>query len=220
VWPQIREIEQLGLVVLENAEVRLVDHVFRYWLTIALDPTTRPDPLADEGSVRRLVTRYEELFQAERAARGHHVEAWVRDVARGFAGQSIEGRRFGSPGRHIRVPTVDLVRRAAAYDGNAEVRDHPSEVELDLCFGQDEVWLGEVRDRGQRPGPQDIDLLVRKDRFLRRVLGLAPGPTWFVSLNGFGKGARERAEELGVLLSNDKDIEAIGAEVGVLRPPA
>jgi hypothetical protein len=93
----------------------------------------------------------------------------------------------------------------------------PAEVELDLCFGDDLLWLGEVRRRAGRTSAEDISLAQGKAAFLREAHGLTDGPTWFISISGFADGVRERARELGVYTSDARDVEAIRSQVATLR---
>jgi hypothetical protein len=122
------------------------------------------------------------------------------------------------PGRHVTLPQVEQVNRIVAFDAQGEVLGQPSEVELDLCFGTDDVWLGEVRDRRRRATADDIRLAARKAAFLRRAHRLPDGPTWFVSISGFDGVAAEAARQRGVYVSALRDIEAIRSEVASRRP--
>jgi hypothetical protein len=124
--------------------------VFRYWVARASDPLSPKAVLPDLDAARRAVSHYEEAFLRQREQQGPLREGYVRDVCRSFAGQNVNGRRFGAPGRHIRLPRVSTVERIVAFDEPGEVFGKSSEVGLDLHFGDDEVWLAEVRDRRQR----------------------------------------------------------------------
>ncbi len=107
------------------------------------------------------------------------------------------------------LPRVSTVERIVALDERGEVFGRPSEVELDLRFGDDEMWLGEVRDRRWRTTAEDSRLAARKAAFLRRAHGLAAGPLWFVSMSGFEGRAAEEARRLGVYVSTLRDVEAV-----------
>jgi len=216
-WPLARKLERIGLVVRDNTRISLVDPVFRYWLVTAWNPGVQPPDIADPAVAGRAIKNYQEAYLAQRSDRGRLVEAYVRDLVRNFAGQLLDGRRFGRPGVRVSVPTVDDVRRVAVQDAAGEVFGHPAEIELDLCFGTERTWLAEVRDRTKRPTATDIDLLVRKAEVVRRLLGLGPGEAWFISFSGFGRDARLRASELGVLVSGERDLQAIAATTGVRR---
>jgi hypothetical protein len=216
-WPLARELERIGLVVRDNTQISLVDPVFRYWLVTAWNPGAQSPGIADPAVAARAIKNYQEAYLSLRSDRGRLIEAYVRDLVRNFAGQSLDGRRFGRPGVRVLVPTVDDVRRVAVQDAAGEVFGHPAEIELDLCFGKERTWLAEVRDRTKRPTATDIDLLVSKAEVVRRLLGLGPGESWFISFSGFGSDARLRASELGVLVSGERDLEAIAATTGIRR---
>jgi len=185
------------------------DPVFRYWVARASDPLSPKPVLPDPEAARRAARQYEEAFLRQREEQGPLREGYIRDLCRSFAGQKIEGRRLGVPGRHVTLPRVSAVERIVAFDDAGEVFGRPSEVELDLRFGDDEVWLGEVRDRRRRATAEDVRLAGRKAAFLRRAHGLGPSPLWFVSTSGFEERALEEARSLGVYVSALRDVEAI-----------
>ncbi len=120
------------------------------------------------------------------------------------------------PGRRVRVPTVDKVTSVRATDpaGATLGTSAPVEVELDLCFGEDELWLGEVKRRAERATAADIATLVRKDAFLRKALSLPAGKSWFVSYYGFEQAARDLASKNGIYTSTMPDLQAIRGAVG------
>lgn len=219
-WPHARQLESLGVVEREGGKIRLADPIFRYWLVKAYDPEAVMPDIANLEASARVIGDYRQAYLGLKEDRGRMVEAYTRDLVRNFDGQLIEGSRFGRPDSHVRLPVVDDVRRIAALDDAGDIFGHPSEVELDLCFGTEATWLAEVRDRGRRPTSGDIDTLVRKASFLRRTLGLGEGETWFISFTGFSQEARERAREVGVLVSGERDLEAIGAATGIRLPTA
>ena len=214
-WGYVRELERIGVVQRAGTRVSLVDPVFGFWLVRSQDPEA-PADLVNEARVSRAIKRFEERWLADRADRGLVVEGYVRDLIRTFGGQVIDGKRLGITGS-IALPDGSNVRRIMADDAGGEVFGYPSSVELDACFGTDEVWLCEVKDRSRKSDAADIDRLVRKDAFLRRTLGLPGGRSWFVSFGGFTKAARERAAANGVLLSRREDLDSIASVVATRR---
>lgn len=110
------------------------------------------------------------------------------------------------------------MKAISAYDATCEVRTYPSEIELDVCFGTDTIWLGELKDRNQKAEPKDIRLAASKAAFLRRAHSLPVGPTWFVSVSGFTEEARDEAKRLSVYVSDVADIEAIRNVTAAARP--
>ncbi len=205
-----QDLSRLGLV--EEAESRTYafsDPVFRYWVACTSDPLAARPLLLDPDAARRAARTYEEAFLRERELHGPLREGYVRETCRAFDGQPVDGRRFGAPGRHVTLPRVSDVDRIVAHDASGTVLGRPSEVELDLCFGDNLVWLAEVRDRARRAKAAEIILVARKAAFLRAAHGLPPGPTWFVSTRGFEEDARRVAAEHGVYVSSIRDIEAI-----------
>lgn len=216
-WRHAQELERVGIFEKSNSRYRLVDPIFRYWLAEANSLGGVPG-IADPFAANRAIKHYEQAYLRERADRGRLVEAYVRDLIRSFDGQQIEGRRLGLPGQHVRVPNGSDVRRVLASDPAGEVFGHPAEIELDACFGQDETWLVEVRDRTRRPSRSDIELLDRKATFLRRACRLSPGRNWLITFSGLGEGARAKAVGLGVLVSAENDLQAIASVTGVQRP--
>lgn len=217
-WRHVQDMERIGVFERRgDGSYILSDPIFRYWLAVANSLGGVPE-IADPAAADRAIRKYEEAYLRERADRGRLVEAYVRDLIRGFAGQKIDGRRFGRPGRHIELPNGDDVRRLAAKDATGAVFGYPADVELDACFGGREGWLVEVRDRSRKPSKADIELLARKSAFLRERHGLGDGYTWLISFSGLGVEARNRAGELGILVSGDNDVRAIADAVGVARP--
>lgn len=219
-YRHLSEIDRYGLVERRaNGAYALTDPVFRYWLAAASNAGESKLVLTDAAKVARAIGRYEEAYLRERSNRGRLVEGYLRDVARNFAGQVIDGKRFGAPGRSVRLPSVTAVKRPLASDPEGEVFGHAAEIELDLCFGDAETWLAEVRDRSKRITAADVELLARKAKFLRRALSLADGPTWFVTFGGAEQTARKLAESLDIYVSGDRDVQAIESVVGVRRAP-
>lgn len=109
------------------------------------------------------------------------------------------------------------MRRIVADDPDGEIFGYQAPVELDACFGTNEVWLCEVKDRSKKSDSADINRLMRKDAFLRKTLGLPPGRSWFVSFGGFTKGARELAAANEVLSSRREDLDSIASVVATPR---
>jgi hypothetical protein len=217
-WRHAQELERLGIVERgEAGKYTLVDPIFRFWLAAANSLGGVPG-VADPLAANRAIKNYEQAYLRERADRGRFVEAYVRDLIRSFDGQQIEGRRLGLPGRHIRVPNGSDVRRIAVNDPAGEVFGYSAEVELDACFGKTETWLVEVRDRTRKPSRADVELLARKATYLRRAGQLPPGRAWLITFAGLGQEARDRATELGILVSGDSDVRAIADVTGVQRP--
>src|SRR5216683_2795784 len=213
-YRHVQELAELGLLreVSERA-FAFADPVFRYWVAVANDPLTPEPVLVDAMGARRTARVYEEAYLHEREIHGSLQEGYLRDVCRSFAGQRVDGRRFGVPGQHIRLPHVSIVERIVAFDEAGEVFGRASEVELDMRFGDDTVWLGEVRRRAKKAAVNDIERAAKKTDFLRRAHALQDGPTWFVSVSGFAGAARERARALRVYTSDLRDIEALRNEI-------
>jgi hypothetical protein len=213
-----RELAEMG-ILLEAPErtFQYADPVFRYWVTVANDPLAAEPVLLDATAARRAVQIYEEAYLREREVQGALQEGYLRDLCRNFAGQRVDGRRFGVPGRHIALPRVSDVRRVIALDAAGEVFNRPAEVELDLCFGDDVTWLGEVRRRARRASTGDLFRTAKKEALLRRLHSLRDGPTWFVSISGFEEDSRKRAREIGVYISDLADVEALRNEVATRR---
>ncbi|MHB1161366.1 MAG: AAA family ATPase [Chloroflexota bacterium] len=209
------DLTWLGLV--EERDQRsyvFSDPVFRYWIANASDPVVAaPLPLSGEGA-RRAANLYQEAYLREREQHGPLSEGYVRDLCRTFAGQQVEGRRFGAGGSHVRLPVVTGVERIVAEDPVGQLLGKPCEIELDLCMGTDVVWLGEVRRRRRAVDANDVQLVVRKADFLRQAHRLGEGPVWIVSENGFTDDARRMALRHQVLVSTFADLEAIRAVTG------
>lgn len=199
---------------------RYVDPVFRYWVARANDPEVgRPAGLNPEA-ITRLARTFEEAYLRERDMHGHLSEGFVRDLCRSFKGQRLDGRRFGRPGGRVGVPIVEDVTTVEALDTEGVVLGGraPAIVQLDLCFGKNDLWLGEVKRTTDRATAQDIAMLVKKAVFLRTKLNLPSGPAWFISYYGFEQGASELAVEKGVYTSNLRDLQAIRDAVARKRP--
>ena len=209
----VDDLTFLGIVELAGeGQVVFADPVFRYWVARASDTatTTAFDPEAS----RRVARVYEEAYLRERAIHGTLTEGFIRDTCRAFDAQQIEGKRLGVPGGHVRLPAASNVTSVYAFDREGSVFGRPADVELDLCFGVDQVWLGEVKRTSRRAGTSDIALLERKAAFLRDALSLPAGPAWYISLYGFEGAARDVARQKGIYVSDLQDMQAIRAAVG------
>jgi hypothetical protein len=217
-WRHVTELQRLGFVdKVEEGRYRVIDPVLRYWIVAASNPLEPRPELGDPEHVRRAAVRFEEAYLRERQERGSLAEGYIRDLVSHFDGQRIDGRRFGAPGSSVKLPTMGRVSRVAANDPGGEVFGVPSEIELDLCFGDPQTWLAEVRDRTRRATAADVELLWKKAVFLRRSLDLGEGPTWLISMAGADGRARARAGELGMYVSGRADVQAIQAATGIQR---
>lgn len=197
-----------------------VDPIFHYWLANASDPlTVHPSPLSAE-SARRAANLYQEAYLRERELHGTLGEGYVRDLCRAFDGQSVEGRRLGVADQWVTLPRAGSIERIVAEDAGGEVLGRPAEIELDLCLGQDPVWLGEVKRRRRPVDRGEIELVLRKARLVRRVHRLGEGPTWVISESGFTDEARELARASGGYLSSFADLEAIRAAIATRPSPS
>ena len=211
----VDDLTFLGIVEpAAEGQVVFADPVFRYWVARASDPTTVSTAAFDPEASRRVARVYEEAYLRERSIHGTLTEGFIRDTCRAFAEQQIEGKRLGVPGGHIRLPAASSVTSVYAFDREGSVFGRPADVELDLCFGVDQVWLGEVKRTSRRAGVTDIALLERKAAFLRGTLSLPAGPAWYISLYGFEGAARDAARQKGIYASDLQDMQAIRAAVG------
>jgi hypothetical protein len=218
VYRYMEDLLWLGIVEeREGRRYTFVDPVFRYWVAHATDPmAAAPTPLQG-AAARRAVAQYQEAYLRERELHGVLSEGYLRDVVRHFAGQRIDGRRLGVPGAMVALPYVDSVDRIVADDPEGTVFGKPAEIELDLCFGTDTVWLAEIRRRGRPLTGQEVALVVRKAAFLRQTHGLGPGPVWIVSEGGFTDEARAQARVHAVYVSTFADAEAIRVATATRR---
>ncbi|MBI4493652.1 MAG: ATP-binding protein [Chloroflexi bacterium] len=218
VYRYVQDLIWLGM--LEERDQRryvFADPVFRYWIANASEPLAGlAAPLTGEAA-RRAASVYQEAYLRERELHGTLSEGYMRDLCRQFAGQRMDGRRFGVSGGHVTLPHVDDVQRIVAEDHTGDVLGKPCEVELDLCFGTDTVWLGEVRRRGRPLGASDVALVARKAAFIRHAHGMEPGPVWIVADSGFTDDARRRARADQVYLSTFADTEAIRTAIATRR---
>src|SRR5439155_1358051 len=121
-------------------------------------------PLTGDA-IRRAATIYQEAYLRERDLHGTLSEGYMRDLVRAFAGQRVPGRRLGSAAPHVALPRVTVVERIVADDARGEIFGRPSEIELDLAFGSDPVWLGEIRRRRRPVDVADVELVARKAAF-------------------------------------------------------
>jgi hypothetical protein len=197
-YRRARELAEMGILQeLDRGTYGFADPVFRYWVAVANDPLlTGPVPLNPDAPHSRF-RLYEEAYLRERQVHGVLQEGYLRDLCRSFAGQKVPGRRLGVLAAWMQLPHVISVEAISAFDAGGRVLGKPSDVELDLRFGGDVDWLCEVR---RRAGPTGLDAIVQahsKATFLREAHRLRSGPTWFISMSGFGNGVRARARELG-----------------------
>ena len=142
----------------------------------------------------------------------------MRELVRAFAGQTVSAARFGRPAhQRITLPHVSAVEKLIAEDPAGIVRGRPSEVEVDLHFGEDAHWLAEIKDRGDRASEGDVRTVAAVAAFLRQTHGIPAGPTWFVSVNGFTDAAKTAAREADVLTSTLDDLEGLRNDIATRR---
>ncbi len=187
----LRALQEVDLVVEEGGEYFYRDPVLRYWVG-AVTQGIEVDPAASRATLAPLLADLEaERFRLATEL-GAAKEAEVRELLRGFAGQTVDGDLFGLSG-DFRLPTF---RRVASY------RSPDGQIEVDALAENGERWAVEVKWRSKAAGKKELAALLEKAQ------SLSARP-WFISRSGFTPAARAYAAEHGILLSTRADLEKL-----------
>ena len=173
------------------------DPVLRYWVAMVTRGVEVP-PSTPPLDLPQLLEHLERLYQQTATQLGLAKESQVRELLRTFAGQTVDGNLFGLSGK-LALPTFTRVEPYVAAD-NA--------YELDALTEGDERWAVEIKWRNRRADYSDVS------SFHAQALDLNARP-WFIAKTGLTLAAEEYAREKGVLISTERELQALAERLGV-----
>jgi AAA+ ATPase superfamily predicted ATPase len=189
------------------------DPVLRYWVAVATRGIEVPlsTPPVD---LPALLDHLDHLYQQTATQLGLAKESQVRELLRAFAGQTVDGTLFGLAGK-VTLPTFSRVEpyiapgNAYELDALAEARTEPGGV-LSPSKGRSnaERWAVEVKWRNRRADYSDLAALHT------RALDLNARP-WFIARTGFTPSAKKYAREKGILVSTERELQALAERLSV-----
>jgi hypothetical protein len=187
----------VDLVIERQKRYYFRDPVLRYWVAmvtrgIEVTPATPPVDLV------RLIGKLDLMYQRVASELGLAKGSQVRELLCAFAGQTVDGALFGLSGK-LSLPTFIRVEPYVAA-GNA--------YELDALAEDGERWAVEVKWRNYRADYADIT------RFHAKALDLNARP-WFIAKTGLTSSAEEYAREKGILVSTERELQALAERLGV-----
>jgi hypothetical protein len=144
----------------------------------------------------QLVTELMEKVQRTTTELGIAKESQVRELLHHFAGQEVDGSLFGIPGK-VLLPTFGSVAPYQSEDG---------QVEIDALAEGDERWAVEIKWRGKLVGAKELQ------RLLAAAKSLVARP-WAISRAGFTPEAETFAQQEGIMLSGQAEIEQLAKAV-------
>lgn len=187
----LRALQEVDLVLEDNGEYFYRDPVLRYWVG-AMVRGIEVDALAGRAALAPLLADLEAEHSRLTTELGQAREAVVRELLRGFAGQTVDGMCFGRSGP-FHLPAFRAVAPYRSPDGR---------VEVDALAENGERWAVEVKWRGRAAGEKELVALCDKSR----ALSARP---WFISRGGFTPAALAYAAAQDVLVSTRADLERL-----------
>lgn len=181
------------------------DPVLRYWVAMATRGIEVP-PSTPPVDLPALLDHLDHLYQQTAAQLGLARESQVRELLRAFAGQTVNGTLFGLTGK-ITLPTFNRVEPYVA-PGNAYELDALAEVRTEPGRSSGECWAVEVKWRNYRADYTDVA------HFHAKALDLNARP-WFIAKTGLTPSAEEYTREKGILVSTERELQALAERLGV-----
>lgn len=157
-----------------------------------LEPAALPGLVAGKSQVaERVVRRLLQERQALRPDRQHLLRL-------AFAGQRVDGALFGLAGE-LTLPTFSRVEPYVAADNTWE---------LDALAKNDERWAVEVKWRNRRASYTDVTRIHSKALELN-------ARSWLIAKTGLTPSAAEYARQHGILVSTERELQALAERLGV-----
>lgn len=175
------------------------DPVLRYWVAMVTRGIEAP-PTAPPVDLPALLEKLDRLYQQTATQLGLAKESQVRELLRAFAGQMVDGSLLGVTGK-ISLPTFTEVAAFVAPDNSFELDA--------LAKAQDgERWAVEVKWRNRQVDFADLS------GFHQKALRLNARP-WLVTKTGLTPSAQRYAQEKGILVSTERELQALAERLRV-----
>jgi hypothetical protein len=187
----LRWLCEVDLLVEKDKMYYFHDPVLRFWVANVIqgiEVSIHAEPIDLKG----LVARLDRQFQRTSEELGDAQESLVRELMRGFHGQTLQGMLFSVEG-DIQLPSFTTVNSETSSDG---------QVELDAVGEGKERWIVELKWRNKRAGVKELEKLLRNARE-RSATG------WYISRAGFTSDALQFASENKLLLSDGELLSAL-----------
>jgi hypothetical protein len=171
------------------------DPVLQVWVAYyysGLQLTGLPSQKILSNLVAELMEKYERVANELGLAK----ESQVRELLQAFAGQEVDGKLFGIPGR-INLPAFERVSPYLSPDG---------QVQIDSLAENHERWAVEIKWRGRLTGKKEMEKLAANARAL-------DAKAWFISKSGFTQEAIEFARIHGVMFSSRDELDMLASQV-------
>lgn len=187
----LRWLCEVDLLMEKEKRYFFHDPVLRFWVANVIrgvEVSINAEPM----DMKALMTRLDRQFQHTAEELGNAQESLVRELMRHFCGQTVPGTLFHVPGE-IKLPVFNTVIAETSADG---------QIEIDAVGEGAVSWVVEVKWRNKRAGIKEISQLLHNSQE-RSATG------WCISKAGFSEDALKFARENNILLSNEKDFNAL-----------
>lgn len=199
--PYLRDLINLSLIEKINNRYCISDYILKVWLAGVYGLS---EPYIEKIEKNINQTHQESLEQLK-TQRGYLLESYLREMLMKFNNMKFKDRV---------LPRFELVDSLNMYDEKGEVFGKPSNVEIDaLCQGE-ENWLCEFKYKYELADRGDINLFLRKKRFVESRLSINIDSLIFVSISGFREDA---LSEQNVWFIDAKELNAILKRVNMRR---
>lgn len=187
----LRELVNIGLLFEKNRKYYYHDPVLRYWVAYVQYGVEVQD-FPKEEDLLAIIEELDKRYQSVAEELGREKEAAIRNIMKQFAGQVVEGRLFGIQ-TALKLPKFGKLDKFVSADGKTEI---------DILAENKQKWAVEIKWKTKAVGVKELALFLKKASSLAEKL-------WYISRSGFTEEAATLALQKRMLLSSEKDLEAL-----------
>ncbi len=191
----LKELQDIGLLFEKDRKYYYQDPVLRYWVAYVQHGVEVPD-FPTERDLLAIIEDLDKKYRFVSEELGKEKEGAIRELLRQFGGQEIEGGIFGVKGR-MTLPKFSKIDRYLSEDGKTEI---------DILAQNKSKWAIEVKWKTKAVGAKEITSFFNKASHLADRY-------WYISKAGFTEEAKTLASKRGMLLSDERDINALRNEL-------
>lgn len=187
----LKELQHVGLLFEKERRYYYHDPVLKYWVAYVQNGVEVSD-FPKEKDIILIMEDLSKKYQLVSEELGRAKEESIMAIMKRFSGQEIDGKVFGTKG-NVRLPEFSKIRRYISKDGKTEI---------DVLATNRVKWAVEIKWKNKAAGVKEIEAFFRKASPLSDKF-------WYIARTGFTKGATEFASKKGILLSSERDIDAL-----------
>lgn len=170
----LNKLKYLDLVDKDKSKYHISDDILACWIKNVYGY----EGIQFDVVKKRIRENYEEYFAKVTSDTGIFFESYVREMLRKFNAQDY---------KDMRLPRFSEVDGINLFDGEGNVFDKPSNIEIDaLCRGR-KNWICEFKYKKKSVTKKDIDVLVKKKSFVEKKMKIKINKMVYVAKSGFSE---------------------------------